>query len=73
MKHYQVKVGQTYLAATGDWLFEVTGVVSHDVGWAVQYTVLQTGQHCQCPPCEFAARVVRPLQLAPRTFPQRSQ
>lgn len=61
MKRNQLKAGETHLAAAGGWIFEVESIEAH----VIYYTVVQTDQHCQTTPSDFAARVKRPIVLIP--------
>lgn len=67
MKRNELRAGVQYMAAAGDWIFEIESIDRT----AIYYTVLQTGQKCQAHPAEFAERVKRPVMLVAESNRQR--
>lgn len=64
MRRNQIKPGETYLTRAGHWLFEVECLLTDEAGVvSVHYTVVDTGQRCECTLAEFAGRVDRKLEL----------
>lgn len=53
-------VGCDYLAVSGDWIYHVERRLGQDIF----FTVVQTGQQCECHLYEFAQRVLRRMDYA---------